>query len=375
MRFRIANSFGRVLMICALWVVTSTFPAQAAPAPKVSPAIAGILDAFKNHSLVGLGDHHGLAQELDFYSALISDPRFANEVGNVVMEFGAVSQPTLDRYLAGENVGYLELRKVWSESVGWSPDGTYIGFLNLFAQVRSVNANLPPDKRIHIWLADPKIDWAKIHTNQEWGALVRTRDTHAAQIIEDQIMSRGKKALIIYGGGHFIRDDGQPMKQLRELIDDRHPGALQVMLPYIGFLEKDCSAKLEREFHDWPVPAIATPVRGSSLEQALQPEGCHVMKFGNGADIPEEDTKLQKLIADNLAGLSGDGLLYLGPASTLTISPKSPDVYMDQDFRTEMSRRLQIIAGHPLTSATAKGNAVSPRFLRPPVEPAAHSGH
>jgi hypothetical protein len=137
------------------------------------------------------------------------------------------------------------------------------------------------------------------------------------------------------------------------------------VLPYTGFFEKNCSAKLERQFHDWPVPAIAAPVRGSSLEQALQPEGCHVTKFGNGADIPEDDRKLQKLIIDNLAGLSGHALLYLGPASTLTISPKSPDIYMDNGFRTEMSRRMQIIEGHPLTSATAKDNNVSPRLVRP----------
>lgn len=251
------------------------------------------------------------------------------------------------------------------DNVGWTPDGTAIGFLNFFAQVRAINAKLPQEIRIHIWLGDPKIDWSKINTNAEWGALVRTRDTYAAQVVEDKIMAQHKKALIIYGGGHFVRDDGQPLKQLRELIDDRHPGALQIVLPYIGFLENDCSAKLERDFSAWPVPAVAGPVRGSSLEKALQPEGCNVVKFGNGTNYPEEDLKLQKLEADELAGLLGDAILYLGPATKLTISPKSPDIYMDRDFRAEMSRRMQIIEGHPLTSATAKGNPVSPRFLRP----------
>ena len=337
--------------------------AATAPEPKVSPAIPWILDEFKHHPLIGLGDQHGLAQELDFYSALVSDPRFASEVGNVVVEFGESSQPILDRYLGGENVPYTELRKVWTENVGWTPSGTYLGFLNLFAQIRTVNAALPSDKRIHVWLADPKVDWSQIQSKEQWQALVRTRDANAAQIIEDKIMARGKRALIIFGGGHFIRDDGQPLKQLRELVDDRHPGALEVVLAYTGFLEKTCSGELERSFRDWPVPAIAAPVRGSSLETALLPPGCHVIDFGPGG-LSEDDAKLQKIITDNFAGISGHALLYLGPASTLTMSPKSPDIYMDETFRAEMSRRMQIIEGHPLTSATAKSNMVSPRTFR-----------
>ena len=57
---------------------------------------------------------HGLA-EMDFYAAVVRDPRFAREVRNVVVEFGASGQQqVIDRYLAGETVPYGELRKVWS---------------------------------------------------------------------------------------------------------------------------------------------------------------------------------------------------------------------------------------------------------------------
>ena len=71
-------------------------------APTVTSAKDGIFAAFQTHPLVGIGDHHGMAQEEDFYAALIRDKRFATEVGNVVVEFGdAAQQGTVDRYLSG----------------------------------------------------------------------------------------------------------------------------------------------------------------------------------------------------------------------------------------------------------------------------------
>jgi hypothetical protein len=64
----------------------------------VCSAADGIFAAFESHPLVGLADYHGLAQEEDFFTVLIRDKRFANDVGNVVVEFGdAAQQSTLDR--------------------------------------------------------------------------------------------------------------------------------------------------------------------------------------------------------------------------------------------------------------------------------------
>ena len=54
--------------------------AQPLEAPTVVSAIDGILHAFQNHPLVGIGDNHNSAQEEDFYAALVRDPRFATEV-------------------------------------------------------------------------------------------------------------------------------------------------------------------------------------------------------------------------------------------------------------------------------------------------------
>ncbi len=172
--------------------------AEAAASPKVQPAVDGVLTAFANHSLVGLGEHHGLAQEGDFYNALLLDPRFARDVGNVVVEFGsAARQTTLDRYLAGEEVPYQELREVWTDLVGVYPAMFYTMYPDFFAQVRRVNMNLPPNRRIKVWLGDPGIDLARVKTPREVAPLARGRDAVAVALIEHEILARGKKALII----------------------------------------------------------------------------------------------------------------------------------------------------------------------------------
>src|SRR4051812_44040634 len=171
-------------VIAAFLLTASISPGLAQSAPTVSPAIDGIFEVFKTHPLVGIGEHHRIAQELDFYAALVRDPRFAREVGNVVVEFGgAIRQDIIDRYVNGEDVPYTELRKVWTDTVGWLPVVTAVGYPNFFAQVRETNLALPPGQRIHVWLAEPVIDWSKLKTHADWMALNRTREIKPVEVI------------------------------------------------------------------------------------------------------------------------------------------------------------------------------------------------
>jgi hypothetical protein len=127
-------------MLVSMSCVTASH-AQKPSTPPLSiatPAIEGVLAAFQNSPLVGMSDDHALAQEEDFYVSLISDPRFAKEIGNVVVEFGNASQQkTLDRYVDGEDVSYAELRRVWGDTsyVGWFPTVTALGYVNFYAAV------------------------------------------------------------------------------------------------------------------------------------------------------------------------------------------------------------------------------------------------
>jgi hypothetical protein len=116
--------------------------AQGLGATTVVPAVDGILKAFQNHPLVAIGDDHNSAQEEDFYAALVRDPRFPTEAGNVVVEFGgAAHQDILDRYLNGQRVSYADLRKVWTDVAGWIPTVTGLGYAPTFSRfLRSATA-------------------------------------------------------------------------------------------------------------------------------------------------------------------------------------------------------------------------------------------
>ncbi len=378
------------LCVLALCLCLAT-PAFAAPPPKIVNAADGIFAAFQDHPLVGIGDDHNLAQQLDFYGALIRDPRFAQQIGNVVVEFGgAAHQDIMDRYAAGDPVPYTELRKVWTDVVGWSPTAIGLGYLNFYAQVRATNLTLPSDKRIHVWLGEPEIDWSKIKTIADWQRIAGFRNPHAAQIIEKNILDQHKKALVIYGTQHF-GPDAETMAQmqgekaaldrklgfdtplglgLQTLVEQKYPHAFFVVTPYGGFEEgASCAKDFEQNKEAWPVPAFAAPVRGSTLETELQKPGCYVASpasisppmGGNEADR----LKLAANINALNAGLTSDALLYLGPAKTLTRTPMNPDLYLDQDYRDEMSRHSQILRGQPLGPPLSTDMSTGPRPWEP----------
>src|SRR4051794_40749543 len=119
---RSAAALSLATMLCSpgyaqVAAVPNAQGASAAPVI-VEPALNGVFRAFGNKPVVALGDPHGLAEQMDFYAAVVRDPRFARDVRNVVVEFGASSrQEVIDRYVAGETIPYFELRKVWNDTI------------------------------------------------------------------------------------------------------------------------------------------------------------------------------------------------------------------------------------------------------------------
>lgn len=336
--------------VAPLRIASQSADPAAIPRPSVTPARDGIFEAFKTYSVVALGDSHGLTQEMDFYIDLVRDPRFAKEIGNVVVEFGdAAQQDTLNRYLNGEDIPYEQLRKVWSDTVGWGPAVPALTYPDFFAQVRAVNETLDPGKRIHVWLGDPPIDWSTVKTKADVTAL-SLRNRYPAELIQSQILSKNLKVLVIYGSFHFYGKNS-----VKGLVEAAYPKTFFVVTPYSGYPNRNCSATLESNFKGWPTPALATPVRGTTLEKQLRSPDC---KFREGAVVffPPEVTDAQKAKMtidweEESTGIPGDAFLYLGVAASLTTSPTIPDFYLDTAFRNEMDRRARIMTGSPMNIA------------------------
>ncbi len=328
----------RTALVTALLMVWGAPAVADPPPPTVMSATDGIFEAFKTHPLVGLGEMHGLAQEFEVYFALVRDPRFAAEVGNIILETGSASnQGIVDRYVNGEHVPYPELRKVWADTVGVSPAVTGIGAIRLYAAIRIANSKSPPNRRIKVWLGEPPIDWPSIKTKAEWERLAEQRDSHPAELARREILAKRKKALLIYGVGHF---GVYPIPTLRMILDKTNPGSLFVIAPYVGYAQKDCAARFERHLTGWKAPSLAWPIRGSTLEADIWRKECDAFnKVPNAAS---------EIASRNNVGLTADALLYMGPRASLLQDGTDPDILMDLDYRAELARRYEIRTGEPL---------------------------
>jgi hypothetical protein len=344
-------------------------PARAADTT-VRPALDGIFAAFQQHPLVGLGDAHGLAEEGELYRQIVRDPRFAEDVGNVVIEAAsATHQATLDRYLDGRDVPRAELRKVWSDVVGWSkpPPIMYAQFL---AAVREVNLKLPRAKRIKVWAGEPPADWSAIKKREDWEPLLMRRNSYPAAIIEDHILGQGKKALVIYGALHFYGmptpPGVPPNPALKRLVERRAPNAFYVVHPYFGFSQAGCSAQFEAATA-WPPGSLASPVKGTPLEGLLLRDGCTVGRPptpppGAPTIAPEALARIQSGFVRPMSGAEADALLYLGPAASLTLSPDDADLSTDTAYAAEIQRRHAITGGSPDLHLVTKPRPYSTRF-------------
>lgn len=94
-----------LLLLMALDVRALGQPTPA-PIPAVPlDATAAILEAFRLHQLVAIGDAHGNQQGEAFQLALIRDPRFAQIVNDILVEGGnSRHQDLVDRFVRGEDV-------------------------------------------------------------------------------------------------------------------------------------------------------------------------------------------------------------------------------------------------------------------------------
>ena len=348
-------------LAAVLWAALSialASPARAAESV-VQPAVDGVFAAFETHALVGIGELHDIADALAFYATLVRDPRFAATVGNVVVEFGASQhQDMLDRYLAGGDVPYSEIAKVWRNTVAWDPTIMGIGYQTFFAQVRAVNLSLPPSQRIRVWLSEPPIDWSAIHTREAWKRIYDQRAHHAADVIVREVLDRGDKALVIYGIGHFYPPPPWPStmpvpsagtETLGELVERRYPDAFYRITLYTGYDIPDCSAALEAEMN-WPTGVLVAPVQGTPLEDALMRPECMNQSVRGMDPLPpeEEVAQLLQLFYEIDTGVAGDALLYLRPAAELMRTPVDPTIWLDTDYDEELRRRFQIRNGEPM---------------------------
>ena len=290
-------------------------------------AIAAILDAFRSHQIVALGEGlHGNNQAHAFRLALIRDPRFPSVVNDVVVEFGSSRyQAEMDAFIGGTDVPYAELRKAWQDTTNATAIWDTPIYEELFRAVRDVNASLPVERRLRVLLGDPPIDWDTVRTPDE---LVRWigRRGYAVDVIKRDVLLKERRALVIYGDGHFRRYDrwvGAPSGQtLLNMIEAQGTHAFSIWTNTTVELER-----LQRDVASWPIPSL-TIVRGTRL-------GRLDFKYFAGLET-DPPTRMEDQF---------DAVLYLGPVSSITMSELPRALCADAAYTRMRLARMTFLPG------------------------------
>jgi hypothetical protein len=269
-------------------------------APVVREAVPAVLDLFEQYSIVALseGDHNNQKGH-EFRLALVRDPRFGRLVNDVVVEFGnSRYQAVMDRFTAGADVPYQELRQVWENTTipGTLWDSPI--YYEFFAAIRDVNrAN---GSHIRVVLGDPPIDWASIHSADQINAYYPQRSSYAATVIQQEVLKKNRRALVVYGAGHLLSTLPLGADSLvANLRRDSKARIFTISNSYPDLSRFQTGAS-------WPVPSLIL-VKGTTI----------------GLEPSEADTPLE---------LDFDAVLNLGGPSALSMTRVQKSVCTDPGY-------------------------------------------
>jgi hypothetical protein len=311
-----------LLMALGLPAAQSSRPPN--PAVPLDP-IKAILDAFQSHSIVALGEPHGNEQAAAFRLALIRDARFADIVNDIVVESGnSRYQHVVDDFVSGQKVPDATLRQAWQNT-------TVANFLwerpiyeQFFRAVRDVNASLPKQKRLRLLLGDPPIDWSAVHTADDLLKWLLQRDDSAASIVRDQVLAKHRRALVIYGEGHFRRHNAGT-----NLVSRLEAGGTKVFTISTPIMADLVS--IQPSIADWPTPSLA--LLAGTLIGAEDSQHIFAIPGTNANSLRFEDQI--------------DAVLYLGPPSAMTTSKLPAALCTDERYVSMRLARMALDPGPP----------------------------
>jgi len=329
----IRRGLGGLVTVLLLYATAITAFAQNSPGRSAIPVdpIDAIIKAFDSNSIVALGEGpHGNEQGHAFRLRLLRDPRFAATVNDIVVESGSARyQDVIDRYMQGEDVPTDTIRDVFENTVTATPVWDRPIYAEFFRAVRALNRVLPRERQLRVLLGDPPIDWSTVKTRDEYLTLLRQRDSHPADVIRREVLAKNRRALVIYGEGHFLAKTERPAQSMAGLLEAAGARVFTITSTFA-----DLSA-FQPDVTSWRAPAFAM-LRGTRIGA-----GPYERIFGPLPPMPffSEHPRIQ----DHF-----DAIIYLGPESSMTLGPLPYPRCTDSAY-VEMRVARMVLSGMPDT--------------------------
>ena len=330
-------------------VTPVTLPSIHGADPLPEPAIKAIYAAYAHYDVVAMDAAHGNQNLDNFILTLLGDPKFPWKINDIVVECGnSLYQPVLDRYISGGNVEPSEIETVWRNTT--QPMCAVSSFYaQLFPLIRRLNQRLPPEKRVRVLAGDVPIDWTAVRTRDELLHAPQDRDGMIASIMEKEVLSKHRKALMLFGTDHLYHGAVPPSNDLGAVAryERRYPGVTFVVADHSGFGNQTPYARFNDEFESrmksWPNPSLVTKLGGTWLADVLN-------KTESAGVVMTTRQVNGKTVARMVAVGGGrkfetmvDGYLYLGPRDLLLNEPVPANVLLDKKFMDEMRRRASLM--------------------------------
>jgi hypothetical protein len=283
-----------------------------------------VLAAFDEYQVVGgFSAGHGNKGTDDFLLDLIRNPDLPTKVDDIAIECGnALFQDVLDRFIAGEDVPLSEVQPVWRNTTQGANCGFSTFYEQLIPLVRRLNENLPAEQKLRVLACDPPVDWSQPMSSEEFEAGT-DRTASTVEIMEREVLSRDRNALMLYGIHHMQHLEGTAVGTYEANGSD---GITYVIGDHFGFANRSPlgadNDELEARMASWPNPAIIE-IEGSWL-----------------ADLDSEYFNEPP----GEQGFPGvDAYLYTGPRDTLLREPQSAQAMLDADYIAELERRAAMV--------------------------------
>jgi len=304
------------------------------------PPHAFMMEAFKMHELVVMGEIHHRPTYWAFNAELVRDPVFAQTVGTIYIELPSNHQDNIDDFLTQntcEKEIVIQMLRDFFE-LGWPCKPT----LDFFVAVWQVNQKLPLDKKLRIRLVDMQRPWEKIEKREDWQAYDVDRDLFMAQNVLDDRKSCSDKR-----HGFFIVGMTHAMEEFY------HDGRIAPRKSSGWHLKQALGNQLFTVFQHAPVMTnigetsgrLALGLIDSAFAKLNDQPVAFTLQKGPFGKLPFDGMPDYDVYGDFCDGY--DAYLYLIPLEDEIFSPLIEGFYTD-DHVPEIDRRYRLMGHRPL---------------------------